>query len=397
MVSCRLPSSFGGLALTDSGLSMTNRRASALLCQSVTRGVAVLPPRQPARGADVWAALAPCLVLALATPPAARASGWTDVVREALGPLPRDESLSRAAGFALRGVEQAPTRAAIDEALRHEGLADVDVVPVFVAGAPAGLGAALAARLEPAAGDRRLTHFGLAAIDRGGRRAVLALLVERHVELAPLARRVSGEVIVSGRRIRDGRLELFETLPSGEVRRRPVIERGRAVGVPVGAGVEGGLHVVELLLHGPRGPEVAALWRFERGPVVPRATVPAREPAAVEASIAATRRELARDPLARDPRLDRAAQTHAEAVCTRGRALHVPSAGDTPEARARREGYVGPIAENVAIAESLEAADQLIDESPSHRANRLWTEATRLGLGVARRGAQVCWVELYGR
>jgi hypothetical protein len=387
------------------------RRLTTLLCHSVTLDVAPLPPRQRARpreapgvsyrrarGDSARAAIGSALMLvALGAPSPARASSWTDVVRDAIGPVPRDESLGRAASFALRAVDRAPSRAAIDEALRHEGLADVDVVPVFVAGAPAGLDAALAQRLEPAVGDRRLTHFGVATIDRGARRAVLALLVERRVELAPLAHRVSGEVIVSGRRIRDGRLELYETLPSGEVRRRPVVDRGGVFGVPVGVGVDSGLHVVELLLHGPRGPEVAALWRFERGPVVPRAPVPAREPAAVEAAIAATRRELGRDGLRRDPRLDRAAAGHAESVCARGRALHVPTAGDTPEARARREGYEGPVAENVAIAESLEAADQLVDESPSHRANRLWTEAARLGLGLARRGAHVCWVELYGR
>ncbi|MCK6552433.1 CAP domain-containing protein, partial [Myxococcota bacterium] len=98
-----------------------------------------------------------------------------------------------------------------------------------------------------------------------------------------------------------------------------------------------------------------------------------------------------------------AAQAHADRACALAIAAHVlPGDPSTPADRARRAGYDGRVAENVAIAPSVTRAHANLLATPSHRKNVLDPAAKSLGVGVATtspapgREPAFCVVELYG-
>jgi len=114
------------------------------------------------------------------------------------------------------------------------------------------------------------------------------------------------------------------------------------------------------------------------------------------------RRQSGRQPLRGDPRLDAAAQGHAEDLLRRSYYSHRSPEGGTPASRARGAGFVHQrlVAENIAkgLFTPNEAVDRWMDSS-GHRRNVLQRRATATGLGVAvGPGDQECfdvyWVQL---
>jgi hypothetical protein len=119
---------------------------------------------------------------------------------------------------------------------------------------------------------------------------------------------------------------------------------------------------------------------------------------ALEVLLAAARQAEGLPNLRRDPRLDRAAQEHAERMRDARRVAHDVGAGN-PAARVGQAGLsVAAAGENVAHAPNAVRAQRALWASPSHRANSLSPHFDAVGIGVAEDGAGRLWVcELFAR
>lgn len=100
-------------------------------------------------------------------------------------------------------------------------------------------------------------------------------------------------------------------------------------------------------------------------------------------------------PWARDERLDRAAQLHAEEMAARGRVSHVGSDGSRVRDRARRQGYPADRAtQSIALYKTPEASVKFwMNEGPNgpHRRNITWCQYTDAGVGVAYDKRGTAW------
>lgn len=345
------------------------------------------------------------VLAALALTPPARAddAGLLERrLRKAYG-LRHDESLSRAAAALARaaGRGEAPTLAAVTEALAREGLADAEALPLAAVGsAEAALGA-LEAQAKASLPEHGATHLGIAVVSSGSATSAALVAVRRLFEVGP----IPPEPPASGLRLRGqilaGRSPAVLLMrPSGEVERLEPSLEGAALVVAVPFREGPGPYVLEVLLSTERGPEIAGLWRLRVGgkaegralPNPPHETAEQILPA-----INALRAAARRSPLIADAVLNRAAQQRAGALCQSAIARHVDAQGEGPVERARAAGYRGAfLAENVAIAPSLARAHENLLGSPSHRENLLSPRARRFGLGVSTRPDRVCAVELLG-
>lgn len=326
-------------------------------------------------------------------------SALTKSLQDVSPGLMKDESLARAARRHAREIARDSRRAArsaMREAVAKEGLADALLVPFATIGSTTAAFKAAIELAERSVRGRGMTHVGV-AIERS---VSVVLFSRRLVELAPLPRRVKNKTHrVRGRLASNVREpSAFLTLPSGEVLALPVKLSRDALAIDVPLDRGNGRYTIEILARTELGPEVFALWSFFKGlppsPVsAPKAKI--ADERALASQIDQLRKNYGLDPLERDEALDRAARAHVQQVCDRLIAAHILPGGTTPEARAQKEGFGAPVAENVAIAESLGEASFNLMESPSHRINRLHPRANKLGLGTANNGA-ICLVELYG-
>ena len=121
------------------------------------------------------------------------------------------------------------------------------------------------------------------------------------------------------------------------------------------------------------------------------------------ARVNAERAATGAPPLLRDPRLDEAAQHHAEDMLLRSYYNHISPDGTTPTTRVRKSGYAGRVvAEN--IARGPVAVEEVMNNwmgSSGHRRNLLLPTFTHLGIGVVvgRNPAMrdtVIWVQEFG-
>jgi uncharacterized protein YkwD len=143
----------------------------------------------------------------------------------------------------------------------------------------------------------------------------------------------------------------------------------------------------------------------EAPPRCPGADAPVlRAPAAAEAAVAcivnAERIVRGLPPLARDPRLDAAAQGHSDDMATRGYLAHESPEGAGPGERAAAAGYpYATLSENV--ASGYVTARLVMDgwmASPGHCQAVLSPDPIHLGVGLAPRGRYgPAWTELFGR
>ena len=107
-------------------------------------------------------------------------------------------------------------------------------------------------------------------------------------------------------------------------------------------------------------------------------------------------------PLALDPRLNAAAQAHAEDMLLRSYYNHSNLEGRGPSARVRKSGYPGRlVAEN--IARGPYTVTEVMDNwmaSREHKRNLLHPGFTHLGVGIAvgrnSVGDTVLWVQNFG-
>lgn len=113
---------------------------------------------------------------------------------------------------------------------------------------------------------------------------------------------------------------------------------------------------------------------------------------AMFAMLNAARRSEQSRVLARDPRLDQIAQTHAEAMQAARRLGHDVGGGSAAD-RMREENLVFTMAgENVARAASIRRAHRALWASPSHRGNLLDPRFQSTGVGVAKDPDGSVWV-----
>ncbi|MFL6233314.1 MAG: CAP domain-containing protein [Thermoanaerobaculia bacterium] len=124
--------------------------------------------------------------------------------------------------------------------------------------------------------------------------------------------------------------------------------------------------------------------------------------AAMLAQVNAERKQAGVAPLRPNPRLDQAAQSHAQDMLARHYFAHESPEGKTVRERARAAGYDWrAIGEN--IAEGQLSVEEVMDtwmHSPPHRRNILDRDFKELGVGLAlgRSGGewQVEWVQTFG-
>lgn len=115
------------------------------------------------------------------------------------------------------------------------------------------------------------------------------------------------------------------------------------------------------------------------------------------------RRKAGRPPLAADPRLDQAAQQHAEDMLARSYYAHESPDGSSPTQRVRAGGFAASlVGENIAARHvSVGEAMAGWSSSADHRRNMLDPRFTSLGVGVAvgsyEHPYQVFWVQELAR
>jgi uncharacterized protein YkwD len=259
----------------------------------------------------------------------------------------------------------------------------------------------------------RLRRCGVAAVEgAGGARTLVVVAVDALADLHPLPTRArtgqwlsveaplrvparGGSVVVLG--------------PIGAPRAVPTSYDGATLRARFALDAPGefSVQVIAALPSGPRPVLEASVFADVEPPAAP-ADVPApgeeaasgelpdagsREGAdALQQMLSAARLSAGLAPLDRDRRLDAVALAHATAMAARRDLAHDAGDGD-PLERLRAAGYAGPaVGENVAHAASLSRAHRATWASPSHRANLLRRELTRVGVGVARDADGSVWL-----
>jgi uncharacterized protein YkwD len=240
------------------------------------------------------------------------------------------------------------------------------------------------------------TAMGVGVAELDGRSALCILLAARKMELAPIARRhakAPKRISVCGALLPPlERAELFVTLPSGTVDRRPMrTSRNGLCGsfTPAAAG----RHAVEVLGRGPRGPEVAALFfvdiaqtqtSIEQRIVEPTSTLEART--LIAERINHLRKTMGLMVVSSDSVLDAVAQAWASRLANEGFFSHVdPTGGDLKSRLAAANYKFGAAGENLGASSGPLAAHFGIEHSPGHRANLLEPGHRKLGIGIASR------------
>lgn len=246
------------------------------------------------------------------------------------------------------------------------------------------------------------THWGLGLAVGAERSALILLLARRRVELAPFPRTYPKPI--AGQRLcgmlADGleAAEIFGTRPNGAVERIPMPVAGKRRCASISFGTIG-RHAVEVLASGPRGPEVAALFFVDVGPVGDEAEDALPEPqdtatsrAMLLSRINALRLQMGLVAVQLDPELDAVAQGWAQRLADENFFSHVDPEGGTLKQRLMNSGYKFSAAgENLGLSAGPLAAHFGIEHSPAHRNNLLEPAHRRLGLGLSRRadGLQV--------
>jgi uncharacterized protein YkwD len=258
------------------------------------------------------------------------------------------------------------------------------------------------------------SHAGLAVVADDDQTVLALLLAERKAVLQPFPRKIekapSRQRLCFDLRAPLVRPSIFVTLPSGAVDRlKDVSGKAGAWCAPV-TFKGNGRHALEVLGLGADGPEVAAMFSVDVGPVAlaplapmslagPEPATPEEARARLLARVNALRSGAGVAALQADPRLDAIAQAYAERMATQHFFAHVSPDGDSHEDRLEQAGYAYTTAgENLGMAATPLAAHAAIEESPGHRKNLLDPAYERLGFGLASQsrdgGSEVVVVEL---
>ncbi|HET9157068.1 MAG TPA: CAP domain-containing protein, partial [Myxococcaceae bacterium] len=259
------------------------------------------------------------------------------------------------------------------------------------------------------------THAGLAFVADDDHTVLALLLADRKAQVQPFPRKVekapARQRLCFELRAPLRRPSVFVTRPSGAVDRlQDISGRGATQCVPVPFGVNG-RHALEVLGDGADGPEVAAMFSVDVGPVAPgvtplalggpEPTSPAEARARLLARVNALRTAGGVSAVEPDPRLDAVAQAYADRMATQRFFAHVSPDGDALPDRLEQAGYAYQTSgENLGMASGPLAAHAAVEESPGHRKNLLDPAFERVGFGLARQardggsGSEVLLVEL---
>ena len=251
-----------------------------------------------------------------------------------------------------------------------------------------------------AANQDRTTHFGVgrARAQPPMRWTWVLFTTERHVTLSPLPRRVASdsEVVIAGElaaEMRDPRVLILA--PGAAVDEADIALTGARfrstwkVDKP-------GEYWIEVLVTGPLGPRVAALFPVwvEVAPPV-SVTLPAEddERNIVEPSHAEDllfqllnndRERQGFPPLERDTALDAIARAHSEDMRDNAYFAHVSPGKGTLDDRFAAQKYAAQASgENIARNRSVHDAQRGLLQSLGHRENILNAEFTHVGIGAA--------------
>ncbi len=240
------------------------------------------------------------------------------------------------------------------------------------------------------------THVGVGGEVRDGRAYLVLLAARRTAALRPFPRDVErgAAATLRGELVGLDHPTVHVMKPSGATGEVEARIAGSDFAAPIRFDAAG-RWLVEVVGHGPRGPEVAALLTISCGgaalddPASAGDEGDPRDASQAEARVAsalnATRGAHGLPPLAPSLPLAAVARRHSEAMLERGVLAHVlPGSGDVgARLRAAHVSYA-LVLENVAMGASALAAHRGVEESPAHRENILSREATRVGCGVAR-------------
>ncbi len=285
--------------------------------------------------------------------------------------------------------------------LRQAGVTDAAVLPYSALGPPETVPGGLLPFLDEKVEPGRYTHFavGVTRFPDQKRMVTTLLLGRRPVRIEPLPvcpepnSRQELELVM---RRGYSHPRWLMTTPRGDVLKGSLeYESGKwRSAVPLDAGR--GKYTLELVVNGPAGPEVAALFPLYAG--TERARLPAktlrpapgryRSPGDAERALVELvnqeRAELKLPALERDQELSRLAREHAMDLLMARHASHRSRNTGALTDRLRKAGVEFERAlENVALTPSPQAAHDRFMDSPGHRINVLDPSVTRLGVGVA--------------
>jgi len=256
------------------------------------------------------------------------------------------------------------------------------------------------------------SHAGVALVADDDHTVLALLLAERKAIVQSFPRKLAAaparQRLCFALRSPLGRPSVFVSRPSGTVDRLADIA-GHDGSFCTAVTFQGnGRHALEVLGEGTEGPEVAAMFSVDVGPVTAAAPAPGGpEPSSPEeararllARVNALRVAAGAPVVQVDPRLDAIAQSYAERMATQRFFAHVAPDGDALPDRLEQGGYAYVTSgENLGMAAGPIAAHLAIEESPGHRKNLLDPAFQRVGLGLAREardgGSEVILVELF--
>jgi uncharacterized protein YkwD len=262
----------------------------------------------------------------------------------------------------------------------------------------------LAADAEPRL--RRCAVASGAALD--GTRALAVVAVDALADLLPLPTRArTGQWLTVGARMRvpasGGAVMVLG--PSGAPRRVPTWFEGGTLRARFALDRPGEFKVQVLVTTaiGPRPVVEATVFadaippshageEKASGEPPADATHDDGESSALARMLASARAESGEPPLTRDARLDAVAQEHARSMAAAQTIAHDAGDGD-PEARMQAAGLsYDTLGENVAHAATAALAHRSLWASPSHRANILRREFSRVGVATVRDIRGDLWV-----
>lgn len=253
---------------------------------------------------------------------------------------------------------------------------------------------ALAARTDLS--SEPATHLGIGWAVHDGRGSLVLLLVERKATLRPFPRALSAKgdsPVLHGLLLPPlTHAEIFVTQPDGSVQKvLPTSSTLPAFDVQVPLKAKGRF-VVEVLAHGPQGPEVVALFFTDVGKKGSTAGYSAQQEPSTTGD--AQREILRRVNLLRaanaagtltlDTALSAIAQKDSDRMAKEHFFAHVAPDGTGLSDRLKEGGYSYSTAgENLGLASGPLAAHFGIEHSPGHRKNLLEPAFERLGVGIS--------------
>lgn len=256
----------------------------------------------------------------------------------------------------------------------------------------------LASRLQKHLSRRAMgggfTHYGigLAPFDPPSGVATLVLL-RRKVEIRSIDAIIGKKIRICGRLLSGINPQVLVTLPGGRVvqRRSRTGSRFCATFPPAHLGQ----YQVEIMLDGPYGPEVAALFPLYIGTAPPDLPVHKvypehhRQPHLMEAQLIkllnSTRAKAGLQPLEPSRPLQRVARDHSSDMLTSGFFGHIsPERGSLTKRLLATGLQYHHASENLALSTGPGKAHDSLMNSPSHRRTLLDPWMTHVGMGVAQ-------------